>query len=253
MAGPITLEVSPRRVALLRAGGELDARSLGASDAGSAIAGAAAALAVQAAPGPLDVRLASGVARLMLLPWLDQLTTDERWRNYASGRFEQTFGENLEHWDLRIADDLPGRDRLVVAWPRPLREALEPLRHVRSVRLDLLEYLGYLLGYEPSFTGCLAEIRIDGAGLLLLQGGALRRARWRRFDDASDLANAVRSEWVSAVPDAGGARVTLALAPPAPERGSDLEQTVVQLAQALGARHVFTLPFPAGRGPAGTA
>jgi hypothetical protein len=253
MAAALTLEVSARRVALVRGDGPaIDARDVSGDSMGEELAQVAAMLCSQAAPRTVHARLASGVARLILLPWLEQLSNEDRWRNYASGRFEQTYGDSLEHWDLRFAEEWPGRGRLAVAWPRPLRDALLPMRNVRSARVELLEFLRYLVRHEPGFTGCLAEFRDDGAGLLLLREGALQRARWRRFGDGADLANAIRTEWASVAAGAG-AQAVLALAPPVPERGSDLERSVVQLAQALGASRVFTLPAGAGRGTGGRA
>ena len=193
----------------------------------------------------IDVQLACGWSRLLLLPWMDQLIRDTRWQTYAQARFEQVFGESTQAWEINVARDLPGRDRIAVAWPQALRRTLAAHRNVRSVRIGLLEHLGVLLSHEPHFSGCLMEIEGDGAGFMLLLNGRPRRVRWSRFDDDEGLAAAVRSEWASvlaaesAVP---GAAVGLGLLPPIPERGSARAATVGALATGLGFTRAFSLP-----------
>ena len=193
----------------------------------------------------IDVHLACGWSRLLLLPWLDQLTNNQRWETYAQSRFEQVYGDNTDAWEIRVANNAPGQDRLAAAWPRPLRDTLAPHRNVRSARVGLLEHMGVLLAHEPEFSGCLIEIEIDGAGFVLLLNGRPRRVRWSRFDNDEGLSAAVRSEWASvlaAEPQAPGAGVALALTPPAPEAGSARAATVATLANGLGFARAFSLP-----------
>jgi len=175
-------------------------------------------------PGRLFVQLGSAWSRLMVLPWVDQLTSEDRWGNYARARFEQVYGDDSDGWELRLARDLPGRGRLAVAWPAALGTELRRHKSVRSVRLALLEHLGLLLEHEPQFSGCVLELEANGAGFLLLVDGEIRRVRWCRFGDAEGLLAAVRSEWV-AVESAEAFEPlqppALALAPPAPERRSE--------------------------------
>jgi len=167
------------------------------------IGGAVRELLLSDAGGPLDVHLASGCCRMLLLPWNRQLTSAERWHNLARARFEEKFGAASEEWDLRLAHDLPGRDRLAVAWPASLRDALAATPHVRSVRIDLLEQLTGLLAREPGRSGCIAEIEADGAQLLLLLGGRVRRIRSCRFEQAAELVSVLRAEWAALEPTDG--------------------------------------------------
>ncbi len=207
---------------------------------------AAAQALLQAHPGQaMDVRLACSWSRMLLLAWTEQLTSQERWLNYARARFEEVFGENSDAWSIAVARDLPGRDRLAVAWPVQLHDFFVRQRKVRSLRVGLLEHLGALLAFQPAFTGCIIDIDADGAGFLLLVAGSLRRVRWCRFDNADGLATAVHAEWenVLSARDAG-ARVqpSLALTPPAPREGSAREQAVNELGIRLGISEGFSLP-----------
>lgn len=191
------------------------------------------------------VNLACRWSRILVLPWIAQLTREERWRNYARTRFEQVFGQAGDEWDLRIGRDAPGCDRIAVAWPERLRSAIASHGNVRTVRVDLLERLGVLLRHEPRFTGCLLELESDGAGFLLMLQGNVRRARWCRFDDADGLIGAVQSEWAIVGHEAGAqpnSRPALALTPPAPVTGSERAQIVAALAGNLGFRRAFCLP-----------
>jgi hypothetical protein len=193
----------------------------------------------------IDVHLACGWSRLLLLPWLDQLINEQRWDTYAQARFEQVYGEGTQDWLIRVGRDAPGRDRIAVAWPRVLSETLAAHANVRSARVGLLEHLGVLLAHEPDFSGCLIEIEGDGAGFLLLLNGRPCRVRWSRFDDDEGLGAAVRSEWASVLaaqssePDAAPA---LALTPPLPDPGSARAATVGVLATGLGFTRAFSLP-----------
>jgi hypothetical protein len=193
----------------------------------------------------IDVHLACGWSRLFLLPWMDQLSSEQRWENYAQARFEQVFGEDALAWEIHVARNVPGQDRIAVAWPLALRTAFAEHANVRSVRVGLLEHMGVLLAHEPDFSGCLIEIEADGAGFVLLLNGQPRRVRWSRFDDDEGLSAAVRSEWASvlaAEPFAPGGAVGLALIPPIPERGSARAATVAALATGLGFSRAFSLP-----------
>jgi hypothetical protein len=193
----------------------------------------------------IDVHLACGWGRLLLLPWMDQLTTELRWQTYAQARFEQVFGESTQAWEIHVAGDVPGRDRIAVAWPQALRQTLAAHRNVRSVRIGLLEHLGVLLAHEPDFSGCLIEIESDGAGFVLLLNGRARRVRWSRFDDDEGLSAAVRSEWASVIAaesESPVAGIGLGLTPPIPEPGSARAATVGALATGLGFNRAFSLP-----------
>jgi hypothetical protein len=184
-----------------------------------------------------ELRLSHACCRLLLLPWLEQLSGPERWRNYARARFEERYGEDAGRWDLQLGLDLPGCERIAVAWPRALREALSPLAALRSVRADLPERLGELLRSHPRFTGALLEIEADGAGMLLLSRGQVRRVRSCRFEDADGLASALRAEWAALCAQdgqLGAAARTLALATPFGRRDAARAQAIARLAPELG-------------------
>jgi hypothetical protein len=192
---------------------------------------------------PVEVRLASGWCRLLLLPWNAQLTNAQRWANYARARFEEKVGETSETWDLRIGADLPGRDRIAVAWPAGLRTALAALPSVRSVRVDLLEHMGDLLALRPSFSGCLAEIDKDGAAVLLIIKGRVRRIRTCRYEQPDELVSALRAEWATldaAELDLSAESLELALA--TSQRDSAPALALAALTTELGFGKTILLP-----------
>ena len=191
----------------------------------------------------IDVRISCAWSRLLTLPAVGQLTREEHWRNYARARFEQIYAENSDQWDIRVARDLPGRDRIAVAWSVELRERLLAHANVRSVRVDLLEQLDLLLTQIPTFSGCLLEIEPGGAAMVLLSYGKFRRARWCRFEDAQGLAAAVCAEWanVQAIETVPAGEIALALASVAPRADTDQARTVRLLASRLGISHAFSL------------
>jgi hypothetical protein len=152
----------------------------------------------QGSSAPITVRLAANHARMLLLPWLPQLTRPERWLSLAASRFEQTFGEGVDGWVLRVVEDLPPRVGLAAAVPEALLESLRALARLRSVRVGLLDALGALLEREAAFSGCVAQVGRDSACLMMLWRGELRRIRTRRFDAVEELSAAARTEWIAA-------------------------------------------------------
>jgi hypothetical protein len=193
----------------------------------------------------IQIQLACCWSRLLLLPWVEHLTSEARWINYAQARFEQVYGEDALGWEIRVARDVPGNGRIAAAWPAALRNVLAAYPNVRGVRVALLEHLGVLLAHEPGFSGCIVEIEGGGAGVILLINGRPCRVRWSRFDSDEGLAAAVRSEWAgvlaaeSAVP---GHDPAIALVPPVPEPGSARAACVAALASGLGFHRAFSLP-----------
>jgi hypothetical protein len=191
----------------------------------------------------IHVRLSCAWSRLLTLPAIEQLTREEHWRNYARARFEQIYGDDADQWDIQVARDLPGHNRLAVAWPTALRERLLALANVRSVRVDLLEQLGLLLAQIPTFSGCLLEIEPGGAGMVLLASGKVRRTRWCRSENAQGLAAAVCSEWagVQANDTVPPGETALALASAAPRADTDQARAVRLLASRMGIARAFSL------------
>ena len=119
---------------VLRERGKVQAREPFAAADGS-LPEALQRLLAQRAASRLTVRVASAHVRLLVLPWVAQLTSAERWRALAASRFEQTYGEAPEAWLLRVADDLPPRPRLAVALPAA---STSTLREVKSPVLPSL-------------------------------------------------------------------------------------------------------------------
>lgn len=191
----------------------------------------------------IDVRLSCAWSRLLTLPAIAQLTREEHWQNYARARFEQIYADDADKWDIRVARNLPGRDRIAVAWPNELRERLLTHANVRSVRVDLLEQLALLLRQMPTFSGCLLEIEPGGAGMVLLSHGKFRRVRWCRFEDAQGLAAAVCAEWagVQAIEPVPAGQIALVVASAAPSTDTDQAGAVQLLASRMGISRAFSL------------
>lgn len=246
---PIILQMGMRAFRLqtsaLPGGGGLDVERSLAEPGVPAGCAALDELLASHGDAPVQVKLACGWCRLLLLPWVDQLNSEARWTNYAQARFEQVYGDGARDWEIRLARDLPGNGRIAVAWPAALREVLAAHPNVRGVRVALLDHLSVLLAHEPAFSGCLVEIEGDGAGFILLVNGRPCRVRWSRFDSDEGLGAAVRSEWagVLATETAAPSReAAIALTPPVPEPGSARAASVAALAAGLGFRRAFSLP-----------
>ena len=193
----------------------------------------------------VSVQVSCAWTRLLMLPWMEHLTSQDRWLNYARARFEQVYAESAADWDVHVGRDMPGKSRVAAAWPQGMRQTLAQSRSVKSVRIALLEHLGVLLEHEPAFSGCVAEVDTDSAGFLLVLGGEVRRIRWSRYDHVDGLVTAVRSEWASVIGEGSvpaAESLGLALAPPAPEPGSTRSLAVTALASGLGFRRAFSLP-----------
>jgi hypothetical protein len=241
---PARLQIGMRSLALHGSGQAI--ASVDLEEPGLApVCAAAGGLLGQHAELPVQVRLACGWSRILLLPWMAALAREDHWRNYATARFEENFGEEAAAWEIRIARDLPGHARVAVAWPRPLYETLGAHRGVVSARVGLLEHLGVLLAQAPRFSGCVIELDDDGAGFLLLVEGKLQRVRWRRYDGAQGLASAVHAEWASVLAardDPTGIEPALAVTPPALVARSERGAAIKELGARLGVREGYSLP-----------
>ena len=229
------LAIGPSDLELRERGRVLRREAFGA-DEGSLHA-ALQRLLPQRPAASIKATVAANHARMLLLPWLPQLTRPDRWLSFAAGRFEQTFGEPPDGWVLRVADDLPPRVRLAAAIPAALLKSLQHAARIRTLRIGLLDALGALLQSEPVFSGCVAQVGPDSACLLMLWRGELRRVRMRRFDALEDLGVAARSEWIAArgaEPDRVAATAAVALL-------GQVQGAPAMLAGALGCGRVVQL------------
>lgn len=230
------LMVDAGEVALCEAGRVLARQAFGTQE--GALEDALRRLLPQRPAAPLAARVSAAHTRMMLLPWLPQLTRPERWRSLAASRFEQTFGETPESWAIRVADDLPPRCRVAVALPNTLLESLQAAAKLSAVRVGLLDALGSLLQREPAFSGCVAQIGGDSACLMFLWQGELKRIRTRRFDAIDELASAARAEWAAArgsVAQGGALPGSLAIS-------AGQASLAAKLAAAIGCSRVIELP-----------
>jgi hypothetical protein len=228
------LAVGVRDLALCERGRVLARETFG-PEAGSMQA-ALQRLLPQRPAAPIIASVAASHTRMLLLPWLPQLTGPERWLSLAASRFEQTFGEAPDGWELRVAEDLPPQARLAAAIPSALLRSLLAVARLRAVRIGLLDALGSLLEREAAFSGCVAQVGPDSACLLMLWRGQLRRVRMRRFDALEALAAAARSEWIAVRGLEPDGVVETAVAFVGDNRGA-----AVQLSGAIGCTRIVEL------------
>jgi hypothetical protein len=192
----------------------------------------------------LPVRVAASHSRMLLLPWLPQLTTPQRWRTLAMSRLEQG-GESAGQWMVQVADELPPQPRLAVALPAWLVQSLRDVLKPRSIALRMLHALGGLLAREPSFDGCVAEIGARSARLLMVRDGQVQRVRTRGFETPDEIVIAARLEWAAtrtAQPVSGGEEAvgSASQAPSVALLGGGASLGA-SLARALGGRRVLEL------------
>ncbi len=229
------LAIGPSDLELRERGRVLGREPFGAEE--GSLQAALQRLLPQRSAASIKATIAASHVRMLVLPWLPQLTRPDRWLSFAAGRFEQTFGEPPDDWVLRVADDLPPRARLAAAIPAALLKSLQHAARIRTLRIGLLDALGALLQREPVFSGCVAQVGPDSASLLMLWRGELRRVRMRRFDAFEEVAVAARSEWVAArgmEPDRAAAGAAVALL-------GNTHGAEALLARALGCSRVVQL------------
>jgi len=125
------------------------------------------------------VVLSNHFVRYLLLDANDRISTREEWLEYASHRFEKTYGARARDWDIQVGEAGPAHPRLASAIDRALLEAIAAAFKNGRVRLRSIQpYLMTAFNQalpalpESSFWFVLQE-----PGRLLL--GLIRDGAWR--------------------------------------------------------------------------
>jgi hypothetical protein len=105
----------------------------------------------------LSIVLSSCFARFQVLPWMEEVQTDEERKAYAGIHFRQVYGVAAESWEIMVSEEPPGQASLACALDRALLEALHALAVEKACRL---------VSVQPAFA--LAwnrwRTRLDGQG-----------------------------------------------------------------------------------------
>jgi hypothetical protein len=125
------------------------------------------------------VVLSNHFVRYVLLDANDRISTREEGLEYASHRFEKTYGERARDWNIQVAEAGPAHPRLASAIDRALLEAIAAAFRNRRVRLRSIQ--PHLMA---AFNQALPAMRessfwfvLQEPGRLLL--GLIRDGAWR--------------------------------------------------------------------------
>ncbi|PWF40450.1 hypothetical protein C7C56_026105 [Massilia glaciei] len=89
--------------------------------------------------GELGIVLSNHFVRYLLIPWNDQIASEEEFRNYAAAAFEEVYGEAGAGWEVSVSAERPGSPRLAAALDRQLLEAIRATLANTCVRLTLVQ------------------------------------------------------------------------------------------------------------------
>ncbi len=93
--------------------------------------------------GELGIVLSNHFVRYLLVPWSQQIASEEEFRNYAAAAFEEVYGEASAEWEVSLSAERPGAPRLAAAIDRQLLEAIRAA--LASTRLRLTSVQPYLM------------------------------------------------------------------------------------------------------------
>lgn len=89
----------------------------------------------------LDIVVADGYTRWLLLPWQNDVAAPEEKFSLAHHRFREIYGESARHWRIAQADAAPGADTPCCAIDGKFARGLEELAATRGYRLGSLRPL----------------------------------------------------------------------------------------------------------------
>jgi hypothetical protein len=121
-----------------------------------------------------------------VLPWSDELRSEEEIHAFARHRLRETYGEGAESWMVALSVAWPGRRRLVAAIEQALVDALAELAERRHLRLAQV---------KPRFTalldGCRRVLKEASFWFAAAEPGRLALARaeggeWQSLASARD-------------------------------------------------------------------
>jgi hypothetical protein len=166
----------------------------------------------------LSIVLSSCFTRFQVLPWMEEVQSEEERKAYAGIHFRQVYGVAAESWEIMVSEEPPGQASLACAVDRALLEALHALAVEKAWRL---------VSVQPAFAlawnhwrsrldrqGGFFAVAEEGALCLAsLSGGQWRTLRNRRLAGTSladALAGAMDEQTMLGEPALPGARRCLA-------------------------------------------
>jgi hypothetical protein len=107
------------------------------------------------AGGELRVLLSNHFTRVLLIPWVEQVTSPQELASYACICFEDIYAEPAAGWTLRLSPEAAGRARLAAALPDELLGRLQ--NQAKSVGWRLLSVQPYLMAAFNRFSTAVAQ------------------------------------------------------------------------------------------------
>lgn len=107
------------------------------------------------ARGELRVLLSNHFTRVLLVPWLEQVTSPEELASYARLCFEDIYAESAAAWAMRLSPEAAGRARLAAAIPEGLLGRLQA--DAQASGCCLVSVQPYLMAAFNRFSQALAR------------------------------------------------------------------------------------------------
>ncbi len=161
----LSLAIAPDRIALVRASGGLRSQVLAKTIvAVSPTSGGGWEPALQTLSQVLSDRqwqdadvcavLANDFARYQLIPWCDEIASEEERDSYVRQSFAQVYGEGVADWVYAVSENSRGAAWFVAAIERALVEGLEAIvSHAQSKLVSLMPHV------MPAFNNARAAIK----------------------------------------------------------------------------------------------
>lgn len=173
----------------------------------------------------LRIILSNHFVRYALIPWNDQLSSEQEHLLFARRHFAQTHGSAAKNWAIRISLDTPGESHVASALDQALVDRLTHISDMNHLKLASVEPL-----LMTAYNRCRQDLREETQWFVTVETGMLcgvllGRDRWialRRWR--------IQDDWVSELPlwlsreqmigeDSASASAVYLLAPP--QAGTD--------------------------------
>ncbi len=87
----------------------------------------------------VTVVLSNHFVRYLLVPWSDQISSPEEYRNFAAAAFEEIYGTRAAEWEVCVSDERTGSPRLATAVDKDLLSSIRQAAQGTPLRLSSIQ------------------------------------------------------------------------------------------------------------------
>jgi len=91
------------------------------------------------ASADVTIVLSNHFVRYLLVPWSDQISSPEEYRNFAAAAFEEIYGTRAAEWEVCVSDERAGSPRLATAVDKDLLTGIRQATQGSSLRLRSIQ------------------------------------------------------------------------------------------------------------------